>query len=380
MFFIKSSKSIWKAPSSLETNLISRLYSNLKFTPGTRRRMQLLEDVQELDAENIDFEANFETIHHSHKEHMIELEAQREKLKYDIVKQKYFKNKYPNFLTWHDKEQIRLLHSRDPEEWNVDKLSDGFPALPEVIKKIVKSNWNKKSLAKIRNHDTTVQENWRKLKNNEFKDLPSYLVEHLKKFSGRDLNFNSYDHFKANDRIEFNSTNVSTEFSDIITSYETLKKISSQQNDSKKIEIDLNENSKEKRSNEEEDTYIAGTIKNKHSMTLDYLKNKIENDLKTGLQASYTDIQIVKSIETDTNEMLESAENSSSLNQLVSVKYNTGSIAELDEKSKVDYAHLVYPEKITIPKSILKKGYTYKLNDCYYDSDGQFLYRVPGMC
>lgn len=38
-----------------------------------------------------------------------------------------------------------------------------------------------------------------------------------------------------------------------------------------------------------------------------------------------------------------------------------------------------YPERIRIPKSLYKPGSTYKLNDCYYDDDGEFLYRVPGM-
>lgn len=41
---------------------------------------------------------------------------------------------------------------------------------------------------------------------------------------------------------------------------------------------------------------------------------------------------------------------------------------------------LKYPEKIRIPKEKYKRGSTYKVNDCFYDYDGEFLYRVPGMC
>ena len=37
------------------------------------------------------------------------------------------------------------------------------------------------------------------------------------------------------------------------------------------------------------------------------------------------------------------------------------------------------PEWIRIPKNIWKRGATFKIGDCYYDDDGSFLYRVPGM-
>lgn len=38
-----------------------------------------------------------------------------------------------------------------------------------------------------------------------------------------------------------------------------------------------------------------------------------------------------------------------------------------------------YPEKIKIPKSKRGSGLIFKVRDCYYDDDGEFLYRVPGM-
>ena len=36
-------------------------------------------------------------------------------------------------------------------------------------------------------------------------------------------------------------------------------------------------------------------------------------------------------------------------------------------------------EQIFVPKELYKKGGTFRVNDCYYDDDGEFLYRVPGM-
>jgi len=38
-----------------------------------------------------------------------------------------------------------------------------------------------------------------------------------------------------------------------------------------------------------------------------------------------------------------------------------------------------YPLAIRIPSKAWKKGYTYKVKDCFYDDNGDFLYRVPGL-
>lgn len=110
-------------------------FRHVKLDPGIRKRQNALlepgEPVEEIDFD--EYETDFMDVHKSHKEHVEEMKAQHEQLKYHITKQKYFKEKYPNFLTWHDKEQIKYLHSSDPEEWTIEKLSEGFPALPEVI-------------------------------------------------------------------------------------------------------------------------------------------------------------------------------------------------------------------------------------------------------
>jgi len=37
------------------------------------------------------------------------------------------------------------------------------------------------------------------------------------------------------------------------------------------------------------------------------------------------------------------------------------------------------PERIRVPANKWQKGCTFKIGDCYYDDDGVFLYRVPGM-
>lgn len=105
--------------------------------PGINRRKTALENVEgELDPEDVDFdewESDFMDVHKSHRGHVEEVERKHERLKYQIVKQKYFKVKNPNFLTWNDKQQIKYLYSTNSKEWTFEKLSESFPALPEII-------------------------------------------------------------------------------------------------------------------------------------------------------------------------------------------------------------------------------------------------------
>ncbi|XP_044756499.1 uncharacterized protein LOC123315030 [Coccinella septempunctata] len=363
-----------------------------KVVPGIRRRLKIAEGTEETDLDDLDYEANFESFGHSHKQHRKELNELKEKLQCDIVKQKYFKAKYPNFLTWHDKEQIRQLHRKDPEEWNYMTLSEGFPALPEIIKKVIKSNWKIENVERMKKHDESVMENWRKLKNNEFEDLPDELVSHLKKFSNRKINHHTYDNVEDYSKIEYKPKLTCTEFSEIITSYEELTrkdesptaiegKISNTKGNVPDFKKKISQPNKMKdrirmESSIEEDTFFTEPIKNKQPMTLGTLRNKLQNDLEKGGNVTSEDVQI---IEMDRELVEKAPESESSVDQLDYTKYNTGKLMKIDEKKPKDYDHLVYPEKIKIPKKILKKGHTYKLNDCFYDSDGTFLYRVPGL-
>jgi hypothetical protein len=59
----------------------------------------------------------------THRQHEKDVRRMKEKVQLMIVKQKYFKDKSPNFLTYNEKEQIRTLHEEDSEKWTVDKLS-----------------------------------------------------------------------------------------------------------------------------------------------------------------------------------------------------------------------------------------------------------------
>lgn len=64
-----------------------------------------------------------------------EISKQKEFKSFQNIKRKYFKNNIctPNFLTYFEKQQIKTLHEKSPQEWTPETLSTCFPASPEII-------------------------------------------------------------------------------------------------------------------------------------------------------------------------------------------------------------------------------------------------------
>ncbi|KAK5649487.1 hypothetical protein RI129_000516 [Pyrocoelia pectoralis] len=344
--------------------------------PGIYHRKKLIEnDDESIDLSDYDYdlESDFMNIGSSYKDHLQDINKEKENVKKCIIKQKYFKEDNVNFLTWNDKEQIRYLHSMDPEEWTIEKLSEGFPALPHIVAKIVKPRlWEKKTVQKVQNHDKSVIRNWELFKTNKLTNLSSEIIEHLTKFTNRALNL-STSNVHQMQQTKKNTTNVKvrSEFSDIITSYNKLKK--------NNVEETPKENSCKPFPNKVlQDTYVLNNPDkpNKHDkhITLQQLQNKIVKKSLSG------------SILPDEEELLRETKREIEKNDIIVTEKQSFEITTINasksiatkRKSTKDYL-LEYPEKITIPKGKVKPGCTYKLNDCYYDDDGLFLYRVPGM-
>lgn len=193
---------------------------------------------------------------------------------------------------------------------------------------------------KIINHDRTVQENWAKFKQN--KDLPSDLREHLAKFTHRHTQTTISSAVSlSKHRIE---PKKGGDFSEIILSYQRLKEKKNQ------VEPSLDDTLE-----------IAEEKPNKQLVTLkEFQKNLPEKiTVESGSEITLTQEELTKIVQTRH-------------------KQSDNKVGFVQKTSK-DVSHLIYPGKITIPPDIYKKGCTYKLNDCYYNSDGNFLYRVPGM-
>lgn len=57
---------------------------------------------------------------------------------------------------------------------------------------------------------------------------------------------------------------------------------------------------------------------------------------------------------------------------------NTGVISRKEVSTFIDTMN-EYPLAIRIPKQAWKEGHMYKVKDCFYDDQGDFLFRVPGL-
>lgn len=57
-------------------------------------------------------------------------------LREKTIEHKYFKSRGPvevNLLTWSMKEQLKYLHSSDPNHWTPEILAESFPISPEGV-------------------------------------------------------------------------------------------------------------------------------------------------------------------------------------------------------------------------------------------------------
>lgn len=198
--------------------------------------------------------------------------------------------------------------------------------------------------------------NWKAFREGNCEGLCKEIVEHLNKFANRSFNFNSFQPKSSATTENINESRVSGEFSKIIESYENRKK-----NKQKMIGNGTDSNDEDRNQYKPlRDTYLTtkpANFVNRNNITLSEL-NQIEGNEYV---KSTDEVSLEKRTQSD----------------IKVKKYKATEVAI--SKTNTDYSHLIYPERIKIPKHKHRKDCLYKLNDCYYDSDGEFLYRVPGM-
>lgn len=298
-----------------------------------------------------------------------------------MVKRKYFKSPLlPNFLTWAEKEQIRFLHRSDPGDWTSDKLAHSFPASETVIKKIIKARWEAGELKDIQRHDQAVEANWRALFSGDLQ-LESDLKMHLLKFAKREqatLAHNFMAQLDSSNRTSSWSSNKSGEFSAIIESYDRERGNVEQKVglENRLLQVDVDKTAKMNRrsgSNTNIETYVLDDDQvgktNKHLTLEQYRQDFNLNTTNETEKLSLTPSSNLQSIE----RTLVSG-GSKKTKQNIALKHNEKS-SVMDSKASFSS----YPENIVIPVNKWKEGGTFKMGDCYYDDDGEFLYRVPGM-
>ena len=99
-------------------------------------------------------------------------------LKAILTKNRFFPDpKLPNMLTWMEKQLVKQLHESDPGYWDERKLAEGFPVTEKMIKKILKMKLRIPP-EKIQQHDQDVRENWKLLAEGRL-EIPPDLREHI---------------------------------------------------------------------------------------------------------------------------------------------------------------------------------------------------------
>lgn len=370
------------------------------------------------------------------------MERKKEQLKQQIVVQKYFKEKQPRFLTFAEKELICKLHRFNPDEWTVERLSKSFPALPETIQKILRSKWSPKSVEKIIEYDNVVTRNWEKFRKGEL-PLNPILNEHLMKFKDRKIISTDRESLAEQfvPKLEFKKPK-SQLFSSIIQTYLNEKKsdtklLSQEDNPNRMADQSDFENQSLPIANATTNSPSAVQNRKKfalnkeHSLTIqshtdsqnsdmslkereelltfdEFVKTKLENIHQESPEEGITLMNVYRKQMDGSQETSEDAAASDNAviyaekdnsSKIVRRSDKDISIAPKDRnknfnivgandnlmdtsikvwKKNVD-TQLNYAKPIKIAKHLYKPGMTYRINDCYYDDDGEFLYRVPGV-
>ncbi|KAF7390973.1 hypothetical protein HZH66_009453 [Vespula vulgaris] len=419
---------------------------------GIRGKLKILEstksevNLEELDSHDLDeFEAEFMNAEKFHEDYEREVIKSKRLLKNQIVATKYFKkDKDPNFLTSVEKDQILKLHQSNPEEWTVEMLSKSFPALPDTIKKILKSNWSYKSVERILRYDATVINNWKLFQTGKLPVSP-LLREHLLKFKDRTINLSnrhvlaeklippkselpkpkstfftnivqSYLDQNRNDQcnnkilqssteaitdtnLSNNTINDNTISKNILDKGNLMKKEILHKNNVALIKYNLDSFKKKITFNEfakKELTRIYAKCPEKGITLLNAYKNQLKklDNASSDINDNVVKSKHMKVLEEEEEKKELNFSNSEISNQektLTSLKKSE--LSQLVSTDKIDTKldtyvkvwnkkieeHEVYSQPIQIPQRIYQKGKTYRISDCYYDDDGEFLYRVPGV-
>lgn len=386
---------------------------------GVRIQQGILNNLDALEEDpEVSYDADFSQLHVSHAKHEKEMALQKEQLKYYTIRSKYFKSeKMPNFLTWAEKEQIRYLNKTEPKDWTPERLAESFPAVEDVIIKVLKAKWTPTNMKRIQKHDENVKRNWELFKANEIKDLDPEVREHLQKFSKR--NFDNIQNAYVQTDIDQNTFQFpkpkSKEFLHIISSCKRIDANTEKESIGAKPTSDQIEGKKQVLLGDE--TNIEPVLKiprymQKRVVTFDELKEKAKEDSsksqdddmhlsvsllkqtesnllsdvdKTPTNADNRVIETPTNVATEIDTYADESKNDGVVNLTLADISSSKMITKYTSKQPSSLATtntdsaLLFRPKIKIPKRLQKHGSVYKLYDCFYDDRGEFLYRVPGL-
>lgn len=112
--------------------------------------------------------------------HQEELRMQARKARKSTILRKYFRTPpETNLLTWAAKQQIHHLHTLDPEEWRPERIAECFPISVLGARKLLKTQFLEATPERIRLHDLGVSLRWKALKEGRFDEKISPITRQL---------------------------------------------------------------------------------------------------------------------------------------------------------------------------------------------------------
>jgi hypothetical protein len=115
------------------------------------------------------------------------------------------------------------------------------------------------------------------------------------------------------------------------------------------------------------------SISRQNYVTLEKYRERVLKAIKKGHETS-ADAKLMVSKHSKREDMPEEIQDANSDANSEMVKSNSAGPNQTVIETSSDP-----PGRIRVPAEKWKKGCTFKVGDCYYDDDGTFLYRVPGM-
>ncbi|XP_045139250.1 uncharacterized protein LOC123520752 [Portunus trituberculatus] len=125
------------------------------------------EEIEEMNPDELEAmtDASFNTFNQEAAHIEVDAKKYQHYLRRRTIQHKYFKAYGPveeNLLTCSMKEQLKYLHSSDPDQWTPEVLSKSFPISPEGVVRLTKSYWIPKSEVERQRHDKAVVARWKK--------------------------------------------------------------------------------------------------------------------------------------------------------------------------------------------------------------------------
>lgn len=355
----------------------------------------------------------------------------KERLKQKIVARKYFKETEPRFLTFAEKELIHTLYESNPQEWPIERLSESFPALPETIQKILRAKWSPRSVESVIRYDNIVIENWKKFHMGKL-PLNPILSQHLTKFKDRKIIMTDRESLARRFVLlkpEFKKPKNQL-FSNIIQTYLDKKqgdtKLSQGNNfkcmsdasshcdkdQNRLIEIgsspmavnnlktfvlnkETDVTSRSQMAERNNELYNKKNIKQPLTFN-EFIKAELKDMSKLPTEEGIALLEVCKeqinAQETRDTEVAVASDNAVTdigKDFTVSDSKDCDSDIVVADDNLVDTHIKLWRKKvetefhyinpIKIAKNVYKPGMTYRIGDCYYDDDGEFLYRIPGV-